>query len=118
MKHFIVCLCVALLIFGLVTVNSFYVRKITDELCRQANLLKSYDFDSYKRLYDSWDKYKLFIGLSSSTKETDKIEDMLASIGSLYKINEFSTIEEKKSLLINYIRLIGNHEKLNIENII
>ena len=118
MKYFVICLCVVLLIFGLVTVNSFYVRKITDELCKRVDLLRSYEFDTYKMLADLWDKSKLFIGLTSSTKETDKIEDMLSSIASAYKTNDFYSLEEKKSLLINYIRLIGNHEKLNIENII
>ena len=43
---------------------------------------------------------------------------MLAAIGSLYKSNDFLSLEEKKSLLINYIRLIANHEKIGAENIL
>ena len=117
MKEFIICVCIIALILVLVIVNSIYTKNVTNKLIEGVNAL-SENYDNYESLKKLWDKNLFWIGLSSSTKETDKIEDMLAAIGSLYKSNDFLGLEEKKSLLINYIRLIGNHEKLNIENII
>ncbi len=117
MKVFIICVCVVALIIGAVTANSIYVTRVTDELIQCVELLDT-NKESYDKLVNLWDKNSSILCLSSSTKETDKIEDMIAAIGSLYKSQDFLGLEEKKSLLINYIRLISNHEKVTIENIV
>ena len=117
MRVFIICVCVVAVLIGLVTVNSILVRGITDELIQCVEALDT-SSQNYDKLVQLWDKSCSFISLTSSTKETDKIEDMLAAIGSMYKVQDFLGLEEKKSLLINYIRLISNHERVNVENII
>ena len=117
MKAFIVSICLVVLIFTSTFVNSFFVKKFANELIEKATFLNE-DYESFKNLESLWNKKSSFISLSSSTKETDKIEDMLSAIESLYKADDFSGLEEKKSLLINYIKLIFNHERVNIENII
>ena len=117
MKEFIISICIVLLIFAITFVNSFFVKKDTKELIDKVSSLNMH-YESYRELENSWNEKSNFISLSSSTKETDKIEDMLSAIESHYKTGDFSGLEEKKSLLINYIKLISNHEKVNIENII
>ncbi len=117
MKEFIICLCIIALILIVVIINSVYTKNVTSKLIEGVKLLNE-DYDKYESLTKLWDKNIFWIGLSSSTKETDKIEDMLSAIASLYKIGDFSTLEEKKSLLINYIELISDHERVSIDNII
>lgn len=117
MKEFIISICIVLLIFTTTFANSFFVKKDTKELIDKVSSLNVH-YESYRELENLWNKKSDFISLSSSTKETDKIEDMLSAIGSHYKTGDFSGLEEKKSLLINYIKLISNHERVNIENII
>ena len=117
MRVFIICVCVVAVLIGLVTVNSILVSGIADELIQCVEALDT-SSQNYDKLVQLWDKNCSFISLTSSTKETDKIEDMLAAIGSMYKAQDFLGLEEKKSLLINYIRLISNHERVNVENII
>lgn len=117
MKEFIICLCIIALILIVVIINSVYTKNVTSKLIEGVKLLNE-DYDNYESLTKLWDKNIFWIGLSSSTKETDKIEDMLSALASLYKIGDFSTLEEKKSLLINYIELISDHERVSIDNII
>ena len=117
MKAFIISICIVILIFSATFVNSFFVKKVTENLIEKVSFLNE-DYESFDNLKGFWNKKSSFICLSSSTKETDKIEDMLSAIESLYKTDDFLGLEEKKSLLINYIRLISNHERVNIENII
>lgn len=117
MKEFIICLCIIALILIVVIINSVYTKNVTSKLIEGVKLLNE-DYDNYESLTQLWDKNIFWIGLSSSTKETDKIEDMLAAIGSLYRSNDLLGLEEKKSLLINYIRLIANHEKIGVENML
>ena len=117
MKIFVICVCVVALMIGTVTVNSIFVNRIANELTESVESLDT-SKESYDKLVELWDKNSSFLCLSASTKETDKIEDMIAAIGSVYKTQDFSGLEEKKSLLINYIRLINNHERVTVSNII
>ncbi|MBR2024642.1 MAG: DUF4363 family protein [Clostridia bacterium] len=117
MKGFIISVCIMVFILVLVIINSIYVTNITCELVEKIESLDS-SYETYNALLNLWDKNSFAIQLSSSTKETDKIEDMISAIGSLYKTGDFSGFEEKKSLLVNYIRLIKSHEKISLENII
>lgn len=118
MKGFIVSICIVAVISGLVIANSLFTLNITEKLIDKIDLLT---FDNYilmEEIQELWDKNSFFIGLSSSTKETDKIEDMLSSLESMYESRDFLGLEEKKALLINYIRLINSHEKVSLENIL
>lgn len=117
MKRFIACICIVAFIFGVIIVNSFFVRRALGDIIDAVDMLNE-DFKSYERLKELWEKSRFLIGLSASAKETDKIDDMLSAIASLYKIGDFSTLEEKKALLINYIELISDHERVSIDNII
>ena len=117
MNRFSACICIVAFIFGVIIVNSFFVRRALGDIIDAVDMLNE-DFKSYERLKELWEKSRFLIGLSASAKETDKIEDMLSAIASLYKIGDFSTLEEKKALLINYIELISDHERVSIDNII
>ncbi len=118
MKGFIFSVCIIAFIFILVALNSVYVKRITGSLIDKIETLNYNSYDVMKEIRELWDKNSFVIGISSSTKETDKIEDMLASLESMYRKSSFLGLEEKKSLLINYIKLIQSHEKLSIENIL
>lgn len=117
MKGFIISCLIIALVFALVIVNSFFVKFVINDLVDKVETVDS-SYESYKRLLDLWEKNSFLLKISSSTKETDKIDDMLSAIGSLYKTGDFSSLEEKKSLLINYMRLIEEHERINIDNLI
>ena len=118
MKGFIVSICIIAVISGLVITNSFFTLNLTEKLVQKIDLLTSDNYIIMKEIQEQWYKSRFFLGLSSSTKETDKIDDMLASLEAMYKSNDFSGLEEKKSLLINYIKLINSHERVNLENIL
>jgi len=118
MKGFIISICVIAVILCLVIANSLITLNITENLINKIDLLSSDNYILMKEIQEIWEKSSFFIGLSSSTKETDKVTDMLSSIDAMYNSNEFFGLEEKKALLINYIRLIKSHEKVNLENIL
>ena len=118
MKGFIISVCVIAVILGLVIANSLYTLNVTNTLIDKINLLNSNNYMLMKEILDFWDKNAPILCLSSSTKETDKIEDMLATLEAMYEAGDFLGLEEKKALLINYIKLINTHEKISIENIL
>ncbi|MBO5356532.1 MAG: hypothetical protein J6A95_02080 [Clostridia bacterium] len=118
MKGFIISICVIALIFGLVFFNSLYVLRITDNLIGMVDSLDSNNYIIMNEILDFWDNNSFIIQLSSSTKETDKIDDMLASLEAMYESDSFLGLEEKKALLINYIKLINSHEKVSFDNIL
>lgn len=117
MKGFIISCLVIVFVFTLVIINSFCVINVINDLIEKVETIDT-NYESYKNLVDLWDKNSFLLKISSSTKETDKIDDMLSAIMSLYKTGDFSSLEEKKSLLINYMRLIKEHERINIDNFI
>ena len=118
MKGFIFSVCVIFVILILVILNSLYTLNATNALIDKISLLDSDNYIIMKEVLNYWDKNAPILCLSSSTKETDKIEDMLAAIESMYKTGEFLGLEEKKALIINYIELIKTHEKITLENIL
>ena len=117
MKGFIISCVIIIFIFTAVIINSFCVKNVINDLVEKVELIDT-NYDSYKSLVDLWEKNSFLLKISSSTKETDKIDDMLSAIKSHYKTGDFSSLEEKKSLLINYMRLIEEHERINIDNLI
>ena len=117
MKGFIISCFIIILVFALVIINSLCVNNVTNKLIQKVETLDT-SYESYLSLENLWKKNSFLLKISSSTKETDKIDDVLSTIESLYKIGDFSSLEEKKSLLINYIRLIKEHEKVSFDNLI
>ncbi len=118
MKGFIISVCIIAVIFALIIVNSIYIINVTDNLIDKVNLLDSNSYIVMKEIMELWEKNSFIICLSSSTKETDKIEDMLSALEAMYEAGSFLGLDEKKALLINYIRLINTHEKVSIDNIL
>ena len=118
MKGFIASICIIAAILGLVIANSVFTLNTTNALIDKISLLNSNNYILMEEILELWDKKSPIICLSSSTKETDKIDDMLSAIESMYSSNNFLGLEEKKALLINYIKLINTHERVTIENII
>ena len=117
MKGFIISCMIIAFVFTAVIINSFCVKNVINDLVEKVESVDT-NYDSYKSLVGLWEKSNFLLKVSSSTKETDKIDDMLSAIKSLYKTGDFSSLEEKKSLLINYMRLIEGHEKINFDNLI
>ena len=103
MKGLIISICVIAIILGLVIANSLYTLNVTNTLIDKTNQIDSDDYISMNELLEYWKKHAPIICLSSSTKETDRIEDMLTALDTMYKSNNFLGLEEKKALLINYI---------------
>ena len=118
MKGFVISICIVIIIFSLVGVNSFYVKRVMENLKKSVDELKPQDHALMSEVTTLWKKNKFFICLSSSTKETDKIDDMISALEAMYEHDSFLGLEEKKALLINYISLISSHERLSLENII
>ena len=118
MKGFVISICIVAIIFSLVAANSFCVRNVMDNLVKSVELLTPQDDTQMTEVLKLWNKNKFFICLSSSTKETDKIDDIISVLEAMYEHNSFLGLEEKKALLINYISLISSHERLSLENIV
>lgn len=118
MKGFIASICIMAIILGLVIANSIFTLNTTNDLIEKIRLLNSDSYILMEEILELWDEKSPILCLSSSTKETDKIDDMLSAIESMFNSNNFLGLEEKKSLLINYIKLINTHERVSIENIL
>ena len=116
-------LCVSFLILFLISVivcnciymahNADYVSSTVDEIFL--------DKDSEKKISDLegfWRRNKMFIALSISFQDMDKIDDLISNLRSAYDTSNAYELEKAKALLRNASGLFTRYERLHLENIL
>lgn len=115
MKTFIISLTIILLMVAFTAVNSVFFVKIADELILLAE--SAVDSAGANELLKCWERNKLFLSLSTSGREMDRIESSIISLlteaGNLPSFE----VESQKSLLIYYIEEIRRDEIVSFDSI-
>ncbi len=117
MKAFVISISILLALFGLTIFNSIFINKVTTNLINEARELKI-ENESISNFADKWERAQTFIKLSSSHKETHKIDEVLGVLEAKAKIQNNNGFEEEKALLVEYITQIQEDEKVSLDSII
>lgn len=117
MKSFIISLAVVISIFLLTIFNSIYINEAIDELTVSASKLTPTE-SSINQLISQWDKVGFAIRLSSSHKETHRIDEALEVLLAKVKSDTVAGFYEERALLIEYLHQIKEDESVSFESII
>ncbi|MBO5287206.1 MAG: DUF4363 family protein [Clostridia bacterium] len=114
MKSFIVSLVTIFIITTLIAINSVAFVWVADDLIEMAEKA-SLDYESVSHLRSEWEGRRLWLSLTTSGKEIDKIDTTLCSIESIVRNGDEDEFEKEKSLLIYYIEQMRNDEILSLD---
>lgn len=117
MKAFIVSICIVVFLFTLTFTNGFFIKNITDTLISDAKHL-SQDDESVDIFIEKWEKMQFFVRISSSHKETHRIDEILSAIKAKELNNINSGFYEDCALLIQYLKQIQDDETVTFDSII
>ncbi|MBE6674784.1 MAG: DUF4363 family protein [Ruminococcaceae bacterium] len=117
MKAFVISLVVLTLILAATIFNSIYIFDVTSSLIDCAESLKI-DDDSVFAFKEKWEKVQFLIRLSSSHKETHRIDEVLGVLEEKVNNKTENGFVEERALLIEYITQIQEDEKVSIDSII
>ena len=117
MKAFVISLIVLLFIFALTITNAIYVNNVTDFLIDSAKRLDitSGSVDEY---IENWEQAQSFIKISSSHKETHRIDEALKELKIAASHGTEADFEEDRILLIEYLTQIKDDETVTWDSII
>ena len=117
MKAFVISTIVLILILLLAIFNSIYIYNVTNSLIAEADELSIND-ESVKEYKKRWETLQPFIKITSSHKETHRIDEVLGVLAAKAKGKISSGFEEEKSLLIEYLIQIQEDERVTFDSII
>ena len=116
MKSFIFSLCVLALIFGLTIANGIYINNVASSLISEAKTLEI-NKESVNNFISSWEKYQILIKISSSHKETHRIDELLCVLLEKAERNVDNGFFEDRALLIEYLRQLQEDETVSWDSI-
>ena len=117
MKAFVISLIVIFSILSLTILNSVYTSNVISSLIDDAKSLNLEDNSVYEYT-KKWEKKQPIIKISSSHKETHKIDEILKVLESKSHNNVYNGFEEDKMLLIEYLMQIKEDETVSFDSII
>ncbi|MBQ8145454.1 MAG: hypothetical protein IJ039_01595 [Clostridia bacterium] len=117
MKAFIISTVALTLILFLAVFNSIFIYNVTNSLIEDAQGL-SIDNNSVSEYAERWEDLQPLIKISSSHKETHRIDEVIGVLKAKTEHQISSGFEEEKSLLIEYLIQIQEDEKVTFDSII
>ncbi|MBO5313442.1 MAG: DUF4363 family protein [Clostridia bacterium] len=117
MKAFIVSVCVLTVIIALSIFNSVYINNVTSTLLQEAEFIEM-TVESVSRFKELWSEHEPFIRLSSSHKETHRIDEVISVLMSKAEDSVQSGFDEERALLIEYLTQIKEDETVSFDSII
>lgn len=117
MKAFLISSCLIILIFSLTIFNGIYIINVTNSLIKEAESL-TLDIKSIEKFHLCWRKHQSLIKLSSSHKETHRIDELLCVMQENAKANIYNNFYEDRALLIEYLKQIQEDETVSFDSII
>ena len=117
MKSFVVSSCIILSIFVATVLNSVFVSKATDELIRNAKEIQ-FSEESVEEFSQLWEKRQFLIRISSSHKETHRINEAVVVLKEKTKNNTRENFDEERALIIEYLIQIKDDETVSLDSII
>ena len=116
-------LCVSFLILFLISIivcNCIYMNHNADYISSRVDEI-FLDEESENKIYqieDFWQRNKMFIALSISFQDMDKIDDLISNLRSAYDTSNAYELEKAKAMLRNASGLFTRYERLHLENIL
>lgn len=117
MKAFIISICTLSILFAFTVLNGIYINKVTAKLMYEAEKIEL-NPGSVNEFSNMWRKYQFIINISSSHKETHRIDEGISILKKKASANISEGFEEEKTLLIEYFFQIGTDERVSIGSII
>ena len=117
MRAFVVSLSILILMVTITVFNSLYIINVTDSLIEQAKVLEI-NADDISKFTKEWEKSQLLIKLSSSHKETHRIDEVLEILKEKAHSKTENGFYEERALLVEYITQIQEDETVSFDSII
>ena len=117
MKAFVISLATLLALFALTIFNGICINKTIDSLLNSASSI-THSNNSIAVFSKEWDKAEPLIRLSSSSKETHKIDEAIKVLKIKSISKNASGFYEEKELLMEYLQQIKDDEKVSLDSII
>ena len=117
MKAFVISIIALVLILFLAILNSVFIQSTTSSLIEGADMLRIND-NSVIEYSNRWEKLQPFIKISSSHKETHRIDEVIGVLLAKVESQVINGFEEEKALLIEYLTQIQEDEKISFDSII
>lgn len=117
MKAFVISLSILILMVALTVLNSVCIVNITNSLIKEAEMLEV-DAHSVSSFAKKWERSQLLIKLSSSHKETHRIDEVLEVLTEKARNKTENGFWEERALLIEYIIQIREDETVSLDSII
>ncbi len=117
MKAFVISVIVLALILFLAIFNSIYIYNVTNSLIDDAESLNA-ENESVVEYAKQWERLQPFIKITSSHKETHRIDEVIGVLTAKAKSHTVSGFEEEKALLIEYLIQIQEDERVSFDSII
>lgn len=120
MKAWIVSLCLLALLFGLIALNTSYVHRVADHICREAEALTIGDVPSDERLSSLekyWEKHRPLVALSIAHRELDRLSEALIALRAAYDAGADADFTIQRQLVINAASELSRLEEISVENL-
>ena len=117
MKTFVASIIILFIVFALTVANALYVSRVTSSLIKDAKELVL-NSDSINGFTEKWEKVLPIIKISTSHKETHRIDESIAILLSKAEHGEAQGFEEEKALLAEYLIQIKDDETVSFDSII
>ena len=122
MRDLLITGAVFLLLCAIIVFNFIYINSTEEKLDHLAHSLR-YDKpqeckQTLAELERIWSKSSFWFSLSVSSRDTDRINELLLSLSSFIENENEKEFERYRLLLIDGIKTICRHEKLTVENFI
>ncbi len=127
MKSFIISLIVFAVVISAVTLNVFYISKITKELIDIVSELPNeakdgsliYDENpQFAHLVKRWNENEFFISITVGNKEAENVNSILIKMIEYYGAGDTPNYRAARSMLLYSLHLIQTEEQLSIEGIL
>lgn len=117
MKAFVISLIVLFSFVALTIINAIYINNVTADFIEKAQGLGVGDC-SVEDFIKGWEKHEPFIKISTSHKETHRIDEVLSVLERKSKNHTRNGFDEERALLIEYLTQIKEDETVSLDSII
>ena len=117
MKAFVVSVIVLSLMLAMTIANAIYINNVTEYFITEAESLSPRK-ESVAEYTQKWEKHLPVIKISTSHKETHRIDETLEVLMAKAENGICTEFEEGRALLIEYLNQIKDDEQVSLDSII
>lgn len=117
MKAFVISLCIIVSIYSLTIFNAIYINNEASSLIEMAKKLDP-QTEEVQNFIDEWEGVQFFFRISSSHKETHRIDEVLNVLLTKANIGTKNGFYEDRASLVEFLTQIKEDETLSLDSII